>query len=75
MACQSSLNRPQDRQTPRCLDQQDGSQALGDVGIRNRCHPPIGSLRNNDSDVRLRKRHLKSEFALPQTLSRLFHLL
>ena len=23
---------------------------------------------------RLRKRHLKSEFALPQTLSRLFHL-
>ena len=38
MACQSSLNRPQDRQTRRCLDQRDGSQALGDVGIRNRCH-------------------------------------
>ena len=38
MACQSSLNRPQDRQTRRCLDQRDGSQALGHVGIRNRCH-------------------------------------
>ena len=32
MACKSSLNRPQDRKTRRCLDQRDGSQALGDVG-------------------------------------------
>ena len=32
----------------------------------------IGSLRNDDG--RLRKRHLRSEFALSQTLSRLFHL-
>ena len=33
----------------------------------------IGSLSNNKRR-RLRKHHLKSEFALPQTLSRLFHL-
>ena len=34
----------------------------------------IGSLSNNDGDGYLRKRHLKSEVALLQTLSRLFHL-
>ena len=33
----------------------------------------IGSLSNNDGDG-YKKRHLKSEFALLQTLSRLFHL-
>ena len=33
----------------------------------------IGSLSNNESDGYERKRHLKKEFALPQTLSRLFH--
>ena len=32
MACKRSLNRPQDMRTRRCLDQRDGSQALGDVG-------------------------------------------
>ena len=32
MACKSSLNRPQGRKTRHCLNQQDSSQALGDVG-------------------------------------------
>ena len=32
MACKTSINRPKDRKTRRCLDQRDGSQALGDMG-------------------------------------------
>ena len=43
--------------------------------LRSSLWQVIGSLRKNDSQWRLRKRHLKSKLALPQTLSRLFHRL
>ena len=46
----------------------------GNVGSGPTFPDPISSQLKQQRRRRVRKRHLKSEFALPQTLSRLFHL-
>ena len=58
MACKSSINRPKYRKTRRCLDQRDGSQALGDVNAagnacwRRDCNGPQTNMPKNVGSVK-----------------------